>query len=89
MFLNTPPQRAAVLCGRHAVQLMTRTGDLASLAKRLEPAGSVTYQPPLLRFEPTGERLSLSVFADGRLIVHGTDDAGVARSVISRYLGDV
>jgi adenylyltransferase/sulfurtransferase len=75
------------LCGRNAVQLheLARPMDLRELAGRLQPLGPVRYNDFALRFEtPPYE---LTVFPDGRVIVKGTTDIGVARSVYARYLG--
>jgi adenylyltransferase/sulfurtransferase len=52
---------------------------------RLTPLGPVRANEFALRFE-TPPYL-LTVFADGRAIVKGTTDIGVARSLYSRYIG--
>jgi len=75
------------LCGRNAVQLheLSRPMDLQELACRLSPLGAVRYNDFALRFEtPPYE---LTVFPDGRAIIKGTTDVGVARSVYARYVG--
>jgi molybdopterin-synthase adenylyltransferase len=75
------------LCGRNAVQIHERNRpmDLAALAARLEPLGMVRRNDFALRFfiEP----YEMTVFADGRAIIKGTQDVGVARSLYSRYIG--
>jgi molybdopterin-synthase adenylyltransferase len=79
---------AVSLCGRNAVQLAATSADrisLASLRSKLEPLGAVSGNEFLLRFEVDGYRLT--VFADGRTIVGGTDDPAVARVVHARYIG--
>lgn len=81
-------RRAPVsMCGRNAVQIheQRRPVDLPALAARLEPLGSVRANEFALRFE-TPPYL-LTVFPDGRVIVKGTTDPGVARSVYARYIG--
>ena len=81
-------KRAQVsLCGRNAVQIHERARplDLQELAIRLTPLGPVRANEFALRFE-TPPYL-LTVFADGRAIVKGTTDIGVARSLYSRYIG--
>jgi adenylyltransferase/sulfurtransferase len=81
-------QRAAVLCGRNAVQINPpepTSVDLAELAARLAPLGTVRQNPFLIRF--TAEPYVLTCFPDGRTIVSGTDDPGLARSLVARYLG--
>ena len=75
------------LCGRNAVQIHERNRplDLAALAHRLAPLGAVRRNDFALRFflDP----YELTLFADGRAIIKGTQDIGVARSLYSRYIG--
>jgi molybdopterin-synthase adenylyltransferase len=81
-------RRAPVsLCGRNAVQIHERSRplDLRDLATRLAPLGPVRANEFALRFE-TPPYL-LTVFPDGRAIVKGTTDVGVARSLYARYVG--
>lgn len=75
------------LCGRNAVQIheLGRPLDLRQLAARLAPAGQVRANEFALRFETPPYQLT--VFPDGRVIVKGTTDPGVARSVYARYIG--
>lgn len=80
---------ATVLCGQDAVQFRLGTGqtvDLEDLAVRLSAVGSVTVNRWLLRAE-VEQGLTLSVFADGRLIVTGTRDPSRGRSIAARYVG--
>jgi molybdopterin/thiamine biosynthesis adenylyltransferase len=76
------------LCGRNAVQIHERTRplNLGDLAQRLKGLGSVKANEFALRFHD-GE-YEVTAFADGRAIIKGTTDAGVARSVYSRYIGN-
>ena len=79
-----PPVR---LCGRNAIQIHERPGplDLAALRAALAPLGEVRANEFALRFiVPPYE---MTVFADGRAIVKGTEDPGVARSLYARYVG--
>jgi len=86
---------ATTLCGRNSVQL--RPGrdaavDLPALAARLSPHGDFTATPFLARGTLRNERgpagpYALTVFADGRAIVHGTDRADVARGLYAKYVG--
>lgn len=75
------------LCGRNAVQIHERNRplDLPDLAARLERLGTVRRNDFALRFflDP----YELTVFADGRAIIKGTQDIGIARSLYSRYIG--
>jgi len=78
----------AVLCGRNAVQIAPprTTGlDLANLAERLKPLGEVRQNEYLVRF--TAGDNELTVFADARAIIRGTDDIAVARSLYAKFVG--
>ncbi len=79
--------RAAVLCGRGAVQLTQAGGavPLEEMAKRLAGLGRVTRNPFLLRLAV--DAFELTLFPDGRAIVQGTDDPAVARTVYAKYVG--
>lgn len=85
---------AATLCGREAVQLTHRQGgallDFAEIAARLRAHGEVKTTAHLLRaaLSDNGKRYTLSLFPDGRAIVHGTSEASVARSVYTKYVGN-
>lgn len=86
-FLNG--RRAPVsLCGRNAVQIHERQRplNLAELAARLEGLGVVRSNQFALRF--TGDNHDMTVFPDGRAIIKGTTDIGIARGVYARYIGN-
>jgi adenylyltransferase/sulfurtransferase len=80
---------AAVLCGRHAVQVSpaqpTRL-DFTELRSRLAPAGDVRGNDYLLRFR-TGE-FEMTIFQDARSIIRGTDDISTARSLYAKFIGN-
>jgi molybdopterin/thiamine biosynthesis adenylyltransferase len=81
-------RRAPVsLCGRNAVQIHERARplDLAQLKAALLPLGEVRANEFALRFL-TGP-YEMTIFPDGRAIVKGTTDIGVARSLYARYVG--
>jgi molybdopterin-synthase adenylyltransferase len=81
-------RRARVsLCGHNAVQIHERTRplELRDLAARLAPLGPVRANEFALRFE--APPYLLTVFPDGRAIIKGTTDVGVARSLYARYIG--
>ena len=59
--------------------------DLPSLHQRLAPLGEVHSTQHLLKFWISP--YEITVFPDGRAIIKGTTDPGVARSLYSRYLG--
>jgi molybdopterin/thiamine biosynthesis adenylyltransferase len=86
-YLNGERRAPVSLCGRNAVQIHEgeRPLDLRDLAERLAPLGLVRANEFALRFE-TPPYL-LTVFPDGRAIVNGTTDVGVARSLYARYIG--
>jgi molybdopterin-synthase adenylyltransferase len=86
-YLNGERRSPVSLCGRNAVQIHERSRplDLEDLAARLAPLGVVRANEFALRFE-TPPYL-LTVFPDGRAIVKGTTDVGVARSLYARYVG--
>jgi len=75
------------LCGRNSVQIHEhhRPVDLAELERRLSPHGTVLRNKMLLRFDRGEHRIT--VFTDGRAIVQGTTDVGLARSLYSRFIG--
>jgi adenylyltransferase/sulfurtransferase len=79
---------SAALCGRNAVQL-SASGDTAvsfdELAARLDGIGRIERNPFLLRFSV--DDYVLTVFADGRTIVGGTNDVAAARTLHARYIG--
>jgi molybdopterin/thiamine biosynthesis adenylyltransferase len=80
--------RSTLLCGRNSVQIRqpdNQALDLEALRTRLERQGPVRANPFLLRFDL--DPYELTVFADGRAIVKGTDDPAVARKIYAQYVG--
>lgn len=76
------------LCGRNAVQITPATPgriSLQALASKLAPLGEVEQNEYILVFRTQGKEIS--VFADGRAIIKGTDDTKLARSLYARYIG--
>jgi molybdopterin/thiamine biosynthesis adenylyltransferase len=75
------------MCGRNAVQLhdTERPLNLQDLAVRLKPLGTVRVNEFALRFSLA--QFDLTFFPDGRAIIKGTTDIGVARSMYARYVG--
>ena len=77
------------LCGRNAVQILPfkeTSLDLAKLAIDLSSLGIVKANEFLIRFEI--DNYELSIFPDGRAIVKGTTDTGIARGLYSKYVGN-
>jgi len=86
-YLEESRRGPITLCGRNAVQIAERERpiDLLQLKARLEPLGEVRANEFALRFlTPPYE---MTIFADGRAIVKGTSDPGIARSLYARYVG--
>ncbi len=76
------------LCGRNVLQLRPKAGahvDLASLEARLPKSHGVRRVDNVLRF--TAEGHDIVVFADGRALIHGTEDPGRAKAIYARYVG--
>ena len=75
------------LCGRNSVQIHEhhRPVDLRALEQRLKPLGEVRANGLLLRFQYPP--YTLTVFPDGRALVQGTTEVGLARSLYARFFG--
>ena len=80
--------RPITLCGRNAVQIHERARpmDLEELAQRLAPIASVRCNEFALH--AVIEAYEITVFPDGRAIIKGTTDRGIARSLYARYIGN-
>jgi adenylyltransferase/sulfurtransferase len=87
-YLHGDVQPHITMCGRDSVQIheRSRTLDLAALRAKLEHVvSSVRQNDFLLRFAiPPHE---MTVFADGRAILKGSQDPALARSLYARYIG--
>ncbi len=85
--LNGTKRAPISLCGRNAVQIHERSRpvDLPELAKRLSAVAPVRSNEFALRV--VIDPYELTVFPDGRAIIKGTQDVGVARSLYARYIG--
>jgi molybdopterin/thiamine biosynthesis adenylyltransferase len=81
------------LCGRNAVQLRQRQAadgiDLTALAARLQKHGKVVVNEFMLRTHVVDkdQQFEITLFRDGRAIVKGTNETGVARGVYAKYIG--
>ena len=75
------------LCGRNSVQIheRQRAVDFTELTARLQPHGTVKHNSFVLKF--WREPYELTLFPDGRAIIKGTTDTGVARSLYARFIG--
>jgi len=75
------------LCGRTSVQIHERHRPIhfAELEARLAPHGEVRYTEYVLKF--LRAPFELTLFPDGRAIIKGTTDTGIARSFYARFIG--
>jgi adenylyltransferase/sulfurtransferase len=75
------------LCGRNAVQIHARERavNLDELKDRLSALGPVRANEFALKF--LNDPYELTVFPDGRAIIKGTTDPGLARSLYARWVG--
>jgi molybdopterin-synthase adenylyltransferase len=75
------------MCGRNSVQIHERARpiDFAEMQRRLEAHGIVRHNEFVLKF--WREPYEMTLFPDGRAIIKGTTETGVARSLYARYVG--
>ncbi|MCU1300099.1 MAG: UBA/THIF-type binding protein [Candidatus Sulfotelmatobacter sp.] len=75
------------LCGRNSVQIHERARpiDFSEMQRRLESHGVVRHNEFVLKF--WREPYEMTLFPDGRAIIKGTTDSGVARSLYARFVG--
>jgi molybdopterin-synthase adenylyltransferase len=75
------------MCGRNSVQIHERARpiDFAEMQRRLESLGVVRHNEFVLKF--WREPYEMTLFPDGRAIIKGTTDTGVARSLYARFVG--
>ncbi|MGH9327897.1 MAG: ThiF family adenylyltransferase [Terriglobia bacterium] len=78
-----------LLCGRNAVEIRQRKPqqalDLQALKARLAALGSVRGNSYLVQFWL--DAYEMTIFANGRVLVKGTEDPTLARSLCARYIG--
>jgi len=75
------------MCGRNSVQIHERARpiDFVEMQQRLETHGVVRHNEFVLKF--WREPYEMTLFPDGRAIIKGTTDTGVARSLYARFVG--
>ena len=75
------------MCGRNSVQIheCARPIDFAEMQQRLEGHGIVRHNEFVLKF--WREPYEMTLFRDGRAIIKGTTDTGIARSLYARFVG--
>src|SRR4029077_21182419 len=76
------------LCGGNSGQVYERYRpvDFRVMNERLKPHGQVRHNDFVLKF--WREPYEMTLFPDGRAIIKGTTDAGVARSLYARFVGN-
>jgi molybdopterin-synthase adenylyltransferase len=75
------------MCGRNSVQIHERFRpiDFSEMQRRLETHGMVRHNEFVLKF--WREPYEMTLFPDGRAIIKGTTDTGLARSLYARFVG--
>jgi molybdopterin/thiamine biosynthesis adenylyltransferase len=75
------------MCGRNSVQIHERARpiDFLQMQQRLEAHGIVRHNEFVLKF--WREPYEMTLFPDGRAIIKGTTDTGIARSLYARFVG--
>ena len=85
-------RRSTTLCGRNAIQVKPSdvSGiDLSFLASRLQGVGLIERTAHLLRCRLTDpDDVQLTVFPDGRAIIHGVTSPDRANAIYARYIGN-
>jgi molybdopterin-synthase adenylyltransferase len=78
------------LCGRNTVQINPRNKrelDVKKVAEYLKKSVKVSGNEYLLRFSPE-EGISIVLFKDARVLIHGTNDVVKAKLLYSKYIGN-
>lgn len=81
------------LCGRNAIQIRVSgagSPPLADLAARLQAVSTVTAANDyLVRFRvgENGAAYEITLFADNRAIIKGTENESIARGLYAKYIG--
>ncbi len=75
------------LCGRNSVQIHERhrAVNFSEMNERLKPHGTVRHNDFVLKF--WRDPYEMTLFPDGRAIIKGTTDPGIARSLYARFVG--
>ncbi len=77
-----------VLCGRNSVQIrpqLEQKLDLPAIARQWSESGRVICNEYLVKLQR--DDFEISLFADGRAIIYGTDDMLRARTLYSQFVG--
>lgn len=86
-YLNGKGRAPITLCGRNSVQIheSNRPVSFEELSLKLIPHGIVRYNEFVLKF--WHDPYEITLFPDGRAIIKGTTDTGIARSLYARFIG--
>src|SRR5580692_11737341 len=87
-YLEGHAQPHITMCGRDSVQIHERSRrlDLGELGRKLTSARAAEVRTNDFLLRCSIPPYELTVFADGRAIVKGTQDPAVARSLYARYI---
>lgn len=78
------------LCGRNAIQVNLRTArkvSLLAMANNLQAIANQPIQQNQFMLKAHIDGYDLTLFADGRAIIQGTDDPDKARTLYAKYFG--
>lgn len=81
---------AVTLCGRNAVQVHLRSSvqvDFQAVAERLRSVASGPVRTNAYLVKAAVGDVEITLFADGRAIIAGTNDPEKARAVYAKYVG--
>ncbi len=88
-FLETGSKEIiTTLCGTNTTQIIQfdkHEFSFERLAEKLQRIGEVEIKKDLINFK-TGE-YELNIFKDGRTLIHGTEDAKIAKSLFAKFVG--
>ncbi|MGB0717521.1 MAG: ThiF family adenylyltransferase [Phycisphaerae bacterium] len=82
--------KGTTLCGRNAVQIQPPTLTrlkLTDLAEKIREQAGENLRINEYLLQADLEDVQLTLFHDGRAIIHGTEDIDRARSLVARYIG--
>lgn len=79
--------RHAALCGRNSVQIRPEGEfDYTAARERIRDAAELSTENDFL-LRANHEGLTLTLYSDGRALVHGTDDIGRAKAAYAKLVG--
>lgn len=79
----------STLCGRNTVQINSRNKQKFNMKEKVEQLkrhGRVIGNEYLIRFFPD-EDVTIVLFKDGRVLIHGTNDVVKAKSYYAKFIG--